>query len=112
MAKRLVYSTDQGRLCPTCTKVIDDCICKAKETISESDGFVRLSIETKGRKGKGVTLVTGLGLAGSELKKLAKQLKAKASSGGTIVDGVIELQGDHREMLRIELAKHKFKVKG
>jgi translation initiation factor 1 len=100
---RLVYSTDAGRI---------------KETVSEqpidTDGIVRIRRETKGRKGKGVTTVSGVGLAESELKTLAKQLKQKCSTGGTVKDGVIEIQGDHREKLKTELEKlgHNVKLAG
>jgi translation initiation factor 1 len=100
---RLVYSTDAGRI---------------KETLSEqpieTDGIVRIRRETKGRKGKGVTTVSGVGLAEAELKTLAKKLKQKCSTGGTVKDGVIEIQGDHREKLKSELEKlgHNVKLAG
>ena len=100
---RLVYSTDAGRI---------------KETLSEqpieTDGIVRIRRETKGRKGKGVTTVSGVGLADAELKTLAKKLKQKCSTGGTVKDGVIEIQGDHRDKLKTELEKlgHNVKLAG
>ncbi len=72
----------------------------------KSDGIVRVGRETKGRKGKGVTLVTGVPLPVDELKLLAKELKQKCGTGGTLKDGVIEIQGDHRDIL-IELLKAK-----
>jgi len=99
---RLVYSTDQGR-------VKDD--NRKAEPADTGDGIVRLHRETKGRKGKGVTLVSGLGLAGDELKKLAKQLKQQCGVGGAIKDGVIEIQTDDREKLKILLEKQGFTVK-
>ena len=67
--------------------------------------------ETKGRKGKGVTTLTGLALTETNLKLLAKQLKQKCSTGGTVKDGIIEIQGDHREILRVELEKRGHRVK-
>ena len=100
---RLVYSTDAGRI---------------KETENtqpiETDGIVRIRRETKGRKGKGVTTVSGTGLVDKELKTLAKQLKQKCSTGGTVKDGVIEIQGDHRDKLKAELEKlgHNVKLAG
>ena len=109
--KRIVYSTDSGRMCPECNHVIDDCICQSQDAISFTDGTVRLKRETKGRKGSGVTLIEGTGLAGKELKGLAKKLKAKCGAGGAIKDGVIEIQGDKRELLKVELEKLKYKVK-
>jgi translation initiation factor 1 len=100
---RLVYSTDAGRIKETQT-------AQAIET----DGIVRIRRETKGRKGKGVTTVSGVGLAEAELKTLAKQLKQKCSTGGTVKDGVIEIQGDHRDKLKVELEKlgHNVKLAG
>jgi translation initiation factor 1 len=77
----------------------------------QGDGIVRLVRETKGRKGKGVTLITGLPLGSEELKNLAKTLKQKCGSGGSIKDGVIEIQGDHRDMLELELVSLGYKVK-
>lgn len=76
-----------------------------------SDGVVRLMRETKGRKGKGVTLITGLPLAGKELKKLAKSLKQKCGCGGSVKGGVVEIQGDQRDVLEQELCALGYKVK-
>ncbi|MDX1634233.1 MAG: translation initiation factor Sui1 [Marinobacter sp.] len=94
----LVYSTDQGRMCPDCGHPRSDCRCGSAARPS-GDGIVRVSRETKGRKGKGVTLVTGVPLDDNELKALAKVLKAKCGTGGTVKDGVIEIQGDQRDLL-------------
>lgn len=94
----LVFSTEQGRMCPDCRNPITECTCK-QGTRPIGDGVVRLSRETKGRKGKGVTLVTGIPLDDKELKAFAKVLKAKCGTGGTIKDGVIEIQGDQRDVL-------------
>jgi translation initiation factor 1 len=66
---------------------------------------VRVGRETKGRKGKGVTVVSGLPLTGDELQDLATRLKKRCGSGGTVHEGVIEIQGDHRDALVAELAK-------
>lgn len=104
---RLVYSSDSGRVCPGCGKPATRCVCKkTTKAAPPSDGVVRVSRESKGRKGKGVSLVTGVPLVGEDLKKLAKELKQKCGTGGTVKDGVIEIQGDHREAL-IELLKVK-----
>jgi translation initiation factor 1 len=67
--------------------------------------------ETKGRKGAGVTVVSGVPLASEALKALASELKARCGSGGTLKDGVIEIQGDHRDALLAELAKRGWTVK-
>ncbi len=72
---------------------------------------MRVGRETKGRKGKGVSLVTGLQLQNLDLARLAKRLKAKCGSGGTVKNGVIEIQGDHRDLLVAELRKEGFTVK-
>jgi translation initiation factor 1 len=105
----LVYSTEHGRMCPACRKPVADCICSLNKSIPASDGIVRVSRETKGRKGKGVTLVKGLALDAVALAQLGKQLKAACGSGGTVKDGVIEIQGDHCERV-IEHLKQQGRV--
>ncbi|MCL7943833.1 translation initiation factor Sui1 [Marinobacter sp. ATCH36] len=94
----LVFSTEQGRMCPGCRQPVDDCVCGAA-ACPTGDGIVRVSRETKGRKGKGVTLVTGIPLDEKELKAFAKVLKARCGTGGTVKDGVVEIQGDQRDTL-------------
>ena len=106
-----VYSTEHGRMCPACGKPLTDCICRQKEAVRRGDGIVRVEQETKGRKGKRVTVITGVPLDHAGLSKLAKQLKQKCGTGGTIRDGVIEIQGDHRDMLVEELKKQGYTVK-
>lgn len=94
----LVFSTEQGRMCPDCREPVSQCRC-GKAAGPAGDGVVRVSRETKGRKGKGVTLVTGIPLAGNDLKAFAKQLKARCGTGGTVKDNTIEIQGDQRDIL-------------
>jgi translation initiation factor 1 len=106
-----VYSTAHGRMCPDCSKPVAECGCRQKRVVPGGDGVVRVRRETKGRKGKGVTLVTGVPLDETELKELGKQLKAKCGAGGTVKDGVIEIQGDHRDALLEELGKRGWRVK-
>ena len=106
----LVYSTDRGRICSGCGHPVAQCCCR-KTSSAKGDGIVRISRETKGRKGSGVCLISGLPLAKDELKKLAKKLKQRCGTGGSIKNGVVEIQGDHREVLKEELAKHGFKAK-
>lgn len=77
----------------------------------KTDGIVRLMRETKGRKGKGVTLITGVPLDEAGLKRLVKSLKQKCGCGGSLKNGIIEIQGDHRDVLEIELAGRGYKVK-
>ena len=103
---RLVYSTDSGRMCPVCRQPVAACQCSAAKPKPASDGIVRVSRETKGRAGKGVTLVKGLVLDDAALAALGKQLKTACGSGGTVKDGVIEVQGDHCERV-MELLKTK-----
>jgi len=73
--------------------------------------MVRVGRETKGRKGKGVTVITGLPLDDEGLRRLARELKQRCGTGGTVKNGVIEIQGDHRDMLVEELAKRGYKPK-
>ena len=103
----LVYSSEYGRICPKCQKPVGRCLCRKRAVVTPAgDGIVRVGRETKGRKGKGVTLISGVPLPADELKKLAKELKQKCGTGGTLKDGVIEIQGDHRDVL-IDLLKAK-----
>jgi translation initiation factor 1 len=76
-----------------------------------ADGLVRVQRETKGRGGKSVTVVKGLALEAAALALLAKQLKAACGSGGTVKDGVIEVQGDHVEAVMASLQKQGHRVK-
>jgi translation initiation factor 1 len=112
---RLVYSTGAGRLCPECARPIGECRCRrskpAQPVAPRSDGVVRVGRETKGRKGKGVTVITGVPLAGAALEELATRLKKRCGSGGTLHEGVIEIQGDHRDALVAELARLGYQVK-
>jgi translation initiation factor 1 len=108
----LVYSTDAGRMCPVCRKPIAQCVCKrAAATSPPSDGVVRISRETKGRGGKAVTVVRGLPLGVEALDKLGKQLKAACGSGGTVKDGMVEVQGDHCDKVMALLQAQGYKVK-
>lgn len=107
----LVYSSEHGRMCSGCGRPIKECTCAAKQTAPPSDGVVRVSRQTKGRKGKGVTLITGVPLDDAGIKTLATRLKQRCGSGGTVKDGVIEIQGDHCALLVEELKKQGWTVK-
>ncbi|CAM3559455.1 translation initiation factor [Rouxiella silvae] len=98
---RLVYSTDSGR--------IDE--PKAKIERPKGDGIVRIQRQTSGRKGKGVCLVSGIDADDAELDKLAAELKKKCGCGGAVKDGVIEIQGDKRDLLKLLLEAKGMKVK-
>lgn len=110
-APGVVYSTAHGRMCPDCGKPMPACGCGKKKQALAGDGIVRVGRETKGRKGSGVTVVTGVPLDGAGLATLAKELKKRCGSGGTVKDGVIEIQGDHRDTVVGELEKKGWKVK-
>lgn len=99
----LVYSTDAGRMCPACRHPVAQCVCGQRSAVPAGDGVVRVSRETKGRGGKAVTLVKGVALDAAGLTALGKQLKATCGTGGTVKDGVIEIQGDHVERIMAAL---------
>ena len=107
----LVYSTDHGRMCPACRQPQAQCVCKQAAAVPAGDGIVRVSRETKGRGGKAVTLVKGVVLDADALALLGKELKAACGSGGTVKDGVIEVQGDHVERVMEALKKRGHQVK-
>lgn len=106
----LVYSTDTGRMCPDCRQPLAQCICK-QALAPTGDGIVRVSRETKGRGGKAVTLVKGVLLDATALADLGKQLKAACGTGGTVKDGVIEVQGDHIDRVMQLLTEQGHRVK-
>ncbi|MFA7405624.1 MAG: stress response translation initiation inhibitor YciH [Pelobacteraceae bacterium] len=100
-----VYSTESGRIKQKQNS-------SAPKTASQkNDGFVRLRREVKGRGGGTVIVISGITLSASEIKELAGVLKKKCGCGGTVKDGVIEIQGDHRDTLSAELQARGFKVK-
>jgi translation initiation factor 1 len=105
MAARIVYSTGIGSLCPNCRRAVKDCVCPQGAPGAAKPGAVRVGREVKGRAGKGVTTVTGLGLSPADIDALATLLKKRCGSGGTVRDGVIEIQGDHRDTIVAELVK-------
>lgn len=120
----LVYSTEKGRMCPDCGQPVGKCDCsRAKPNAGASrnvaapknpvpkDGIVRVGRETKGRKGKGVTLILGVPVAPDQLAELCTRLKKKCGSGGAVKDGVIEIQGDHRDTIVDEMTTQGWTVK-
>jgi translation initiation factor 1 len=102
---RLVYSTETGRVKTTDTP---------SSPPVNNDGIVRIHRETKGRKGNGVSLIKGVPLDEKALKVLAKSLKQKMGVGGSVKEGVIEIQSDQREKLKalVEAAGHTVKLAG
>jgi len=111
MKVRIVYSTGVGSLCPNCRRPVRDCVCPKGRHGAAKVGPVIVGRETKGRAGKGVTTVSGLALAPADLEALATRLKKRCGSGGTVREGVIEVQGDHRDTIVGELGKQGFNAK-
>ena len=108
----IVYSTEHGRMCPVCGKPVGECVCRQEgKAVPVGDGVVRVGRETKGRKGKGVTVITGLPLDEQGLQKLATDLKRRCGAGGTVKGNTIEIQGDHRDLLVTELTARGYNVK-
>ena len=107
----MVYSTERGLVCPTCRLPMAGCRCGKKEPAPAGDGIVRVRRETKGRGGKTVTTVSGVPLGGEALRSLASDLKRRCGTGGTVKEGVIEIQGDHRETIVAELSRRGFTAK-
>src|SRR5581483_6387425 len=112
MTSGIVYSTEQGEICPRCGEPIGRCRCRRSQpSAPKGDGVARVSRETKGRKGKGVTLIAGVPLHTEGLRELAKELKQRCGSGGTVKDGIIEIQGDHRDAVEALLRERGYPVK-
>jgi translation initiation factor 1 len=105
MTARIIYSTGVGNLCPNCRRPVRECVCPKGAPGAARPTAVRVGREIKGRAGRGVTTVTGLALSLSDIDALAGQLKRRCGSGGTVRNGVIEIQGDHRDAIVAELNK-------
>ena len=107
----LVWDSETGRTCPGCGSMPAACSCATSDATPTGDGIVRVSLDRKGRKGKSASLVSGLPLDPAELKALAKTLKQRCGTGGSVKDGVVEIQGDHRDLLIAELQSRGYTVK-
>ena len=94
---RLVWSSDGGSPCPECGCEQDACVCGSAPLAAPCAGRVRVWREFKGRRGKTVTVVRGLALDAAELNELARELKRKCGTGGSVKNGAIEIQGDQRD---------------
>ena len=109
---RRVYSTESGRICPSCAKPLAACACREKQALPvPADGVIRIRREVKGRGGKTVTVASGFQLDDDGLKQLAAELKRRCGTGGSVKDGEILIQGDHRETLLAVLKQKGFAVK-
>ena len=116
---RLVWSSGSGRICPECGKPVFSCICKKKEKNEGNkparkypeDGIIRIMRETKGHKGKTVTVIGNTPFGENELNAFAKKLKTRCGTGGTIKDGEIIIQGDHRQVILDEITRQGYRAK-
>ncbi len=113
----LVYSSERGSLCRLCGQPVKACICRKNPRgakappVDRGDGVVRVRRESKGRRGKTVTTATGVALDEEALAALAGELKRRCGTGGSVKDGVIEIQGDHRDTIVAELERRGYRVK-
>ncbi|MCU0561868.1 MAG: translation initiation factor Sui1 [Desulfobacterales bacterium] len=108
---RLVFSTGSGRICPKCSQPVGACSCERKKPAKAADGTIRIRREVKGRGGKTVTVVSGFQLGELELQALAAELKRRCGTGGSVKEGEVLIQGDHRGTLLTLLGQKGFKVK-
>ncbi|WP_052890577.1 translation initiation factor [Thermogemmatispora carboxidivorans] len=119
MPDRLVYSTDGGRVthCPVCHQPYRHCRCESgsgsqpASTSAPSGGSVRVSRERAQRGGKTVTVIRGLPVSQAGLETLARDLKRLCGAGGTVKDGAIEIQGDHRDKVLAHLQQLGYRAK-
>ncbi|HTF33152.1 MAG TPA: translation initiation factor Sui1 [Myxococcota bacterium] len=110
-SSRTVYSSSRGRICPSCGRPASSCVCRSSPRAPRGDGVVRVRREVQGRHGKTVTTISGIPLPHDALRELASELKRRCGTGGSAKEGVIEIQGDHREVLVAELTARGFVVK-
>jgi translation initiation factor 1 len=101
----IVYRSELGRICPGCRRPVAQCACKDArgKAARAGSGAVRVSRVTQGRGGKAVSVITGLPLDEAALATLARELKQRCGTGGTVRAGTIEIQGEHRDTLVAEL---------
>ena len=98
-------------LCPKCHQLKKTCSCKTEPPSPNKNTVVRVGRESKGRRGKGVTIISDLPLDENGLTELATKLKTRLGTGGTVKDGRIEIQGDHRDRIVEELEGLGYRVK-
>ncbi len=111
---KIVYSSDKGRVCPTCGWPAAECRCRRTQAGVAVPARVvaKLRIEKAGRGGKTVTVVYGLPQNDAFLKELCQDLKRGCGTGGAVADGTVQLQGDLRERVRGLLIERNITVKG
>ena len=98
-------------LCPRCHQLKSTCTCESEPSAPSKNTVVRVGRETKGRRGKGVTIISDLTLDENGITELATKLKTRLGTGGTVKDGRIEIQGDHRDRIIVELEGMGYRVK-
>jgi translation initiation factor 1 len=98
-------------LCPICHQLKSTCICKSEPSTPSKASVVRVGRETKGTRGKGVTIISDLPLDENGITELANKLKSRLGTGGTVKDRNIEIQGDHRDRIIAELEGLGYRVK-
>jgi translation initiation factor 1 len=108
---RIIYSTGIGSLCPNCRRPVRECVCPKGAPGAAKPSVIRVGRETQGRAGKSVSTVTGLPLSVADIEALATKLKKRCGSGGTVRNGIIEIQGDHRDAIVAELTKMGWQAK-
>lgn len=94
-----VYSTEPGRICPACGQPVDSCTCSKQKSEVFGGGTVRVRREVKGRGGKTVTAISGVPVNDNDLRELAAELKRRCSTGGSVKNGIIIIQGDQRDTI-------------
>lgn len=106
----IVYSTDPNwkEKCPVCDEPLDNCICGKEQNKLESSQIVYIQRDRKKRKGKTVTIISNVS---GDRKMIQKELQKLCGAGGTIKNDVIEIQGDHREKIRVYLEEKGYTVK-
>jgi translation initiation factor 1 len=114
----IVYRSDVGRICPGCQRPLAQCACKdtrgkpaGGKPTGQRTGAVRVGRATQGRGGRVVSVITGLPLGDGELAALAAELRKRCGSGGTVRDGTIEIQGEHRDTLVAELVRRGYQAR-
>ena len=114
--RSLVYSSGPGssgnvERCPKCGWPADRCACSKAAPAAKNAQRVRVSRTSSGRAGKTVTLVAGLEESADALEAIAKELKARCGAGGTVKNGVVEIQGDHLETVLSVLSSEGYRPK-
>ena len=116
--ERVVWVTGAGQVsyCSKCGQPEGECRCreerpKGASSFDPRDGFVRLALDRKQRRGKSVTIISGLPADLAQLTALAQEFRKLCGAGGALKEGNIELQGDHRDKVEARLLALGYKIK-